>query len=107
MVYPPIITVEQPATIEPPWAVLSPMRAAGLPPIITVAEPFIIVSGGPTQVQLSPITAAGSFPISTVATPVPIIGPPACGMGAGNAGVCIGQTCISVNLAAKLITQII
>jgi hypothetical protein len=56
-----------------------------------------MVSGGPTQVQLSPSTAAGMLAISTVGTPGPITGPPTCG-GAG--GVTIGQTCISVNLAA-------
>ncbi len=84
---------------------VSPILAAGLPHIITVAEPFIIVSGTPTQMQLSPITAAGSLPTSTVGAPGPTMGPPTCGMGAGNAGVCIGQVCISVNLAAKLILK--
>jgi hypothetical protein len=48
---------------------------------------------------LSPTTAAGIFAIITVGTPGPIIGPPTCGIG-GKAGVTIGQTCISVNLAA-------
>jgi hypothetical protein len=72
-----------------------------LPQINTVAEPFKIVSGGPTQMQVSPNTAAGSPPITTVGVPGPIIGPPTCGIGAGNAGVCIGQVCISVNLAAN------
>jgi hypothetical protein len=76
------------------------MRAAGFPPIITVAEPLTIVSGGPTQTHTSPITAAGIFPINTVATPGPIIGPPTCGIG-GIPGVCIGHVCISVILAAK------
>ena len=88
-----------PITMLPPWAVVSPIRAAGLPPIITVAEPLMMVSGGPTQVAISPITAAGSFPINTVGTPGPIIGPPTCGTG-GTPGVCIGQVCISVILAA-------
>jgi hypothetical protein len=54
-----------------------------------------MVSGGPTQIAMSPITAAGIFPISTV-TLVPITGPPTCGTGP----VVIGQTCISVILAA-------
>jgi hypothetical protein len=60
-----------------------------------------IESGGPTQTQLSVITDAGNFPISTVGTPGPMIGPPTCGIGAGMAGVCIGQTCMSVILAAR------
>lgn len=76
------------------------MRAAGLFPIITVADPFTIESGGPTHTQLSPITAAGSPPIKTVGTPGPITGPPTWGMGEGKAGVCIGHVCISVILAA-------
>lgn len=63
-------------TILPPWAVVSPIRTEGLLLIITVADPFTIESGGPTQVQLSPITEAGIFPMSTVGTPGPMIGPP-------------------------------
>ena len=55
--------------------VVSPILAAGLPQIITVEDPLMIVSGGPTQTQLSPITAAGSLPIRTVAAPGPTIGP--------------------------------
>ena len=77
-----------------------PILAAGLPQIITVEDPLMIVSGGPTQTQLSPITAAGSLPIRTVAAPGPTIGPPTWGIGDGQAGVCIGHVCISVNLAA-------
>jgi hypothetical protein len=99
MAYPPIKTVGHPSTIEPPCAVASPIRAAGLPQIITVADPFIIESGGPTQTAISPKTAAGNLPIKTVGAPGPIMGPPTCGMG-GNPGVTIGQVCISVNLAA-------
>src|ERR1700743_296418 len=79
--YPPMSTVGKPNTIDPPWAVVSPIRAAGLPQIITVAEPFIILSGGPTQTAISPITAAGIFPINTVGAPGPVIGPPTCGIG--------------------------
>ncbi len=90
----------QPIAICPPWAVVSPILAAGFPPIITVAEPFTIESGGPTQTQESPITAAGILPINTVGTPGPITGPPTCGIG-GTPGVTIGQTCRSVILAAK------
>jgi len=55
--YPPIITVGAPTTMLPPCAVVSPILAAGLPPIITVAEPLAMVSGGPTHTQLSPTTA--------------------------------------------------
>ena len=49
----------QPNTITPPCAVLSPMRAAGLPPTRTFVEPLMIESGGPTQVTTSPMHAAG------------------------------------------------
>ena len=48
----------------------------------------------------SPTYAAGSLPIRTVAAPGPTIGPPTWGIGDGQAGVCIGHVCISVNLAA-------
>lgn len=89
-----------PTAIVPPWAVESPMRAAGLPPIITVADPLTMASGGPAQTQASPTTAAGRFPIRTVATQGPDTGPPTWGMGTGKAGVCMGQTCMSVILAA-------
>lgn len=99
-IYPPINTVGQPRAITPPCAVESPIRAAGIPPIITVADPLIIESGGPTHVHISPMTAAGIFPINTVGFPGPVIGPPTWGMGEGKAGVCIGQVCISVNRAA-------
>src|SRR5688572_12477623 len=57
--YPPIITVGHPAAIVPPCAVLSPCRAAGCPPINTVADPLLMVSGGPVQVSISPTFAAG------------------------------------------------
>jgi len=99
MFHPPIRTAGNPVTMLPPCAVLSPIRAAGLPPIITVTEPLTIASGGPVQVQVSPTTAAGNPPISTFGTPGPVTGPPTWGIG-GTAGVCIGQVCISVNLAA-------
>ena len=52
------------------------MRAAGFPPISTVAEPFMIESGGPTQIAESPIMAAGKNAISTVGEPGPMIGHP-------------------------------
>jgi len=85
--------------MDPPCAVLSPIRAAGLPQMSTVADPIIMESGGPTQTALSPNTAAGNLPIRTVGAPGPIIGPPTWGIG-GTPGVTIGQTCISVILAA-------
>lgn len=75
------------------------MRAAGMPPIITVADPLTIESGGPTQVAISPTRAAGISPIITVGHPGPEIGPPTCGIG-GTPGVHIGQRCMSVSLAA-------
>src|SRR6266704_992666 len=66
--YPPIRTKRQPATIAPPCAVVSPMRAAGLFEISTVAEPSRMESGGPTHTHVSPTTAAGRFPMRTVGT---------------------------------------
>src|SRR5262245_648774 len=73
--YPPIITVGQPTT-TPPWTVLSPIRAAGRPPIRTVAEPLAMTSGGPTQVAKSVARAAGRPPIKTVGHAGGRIGPP-------------------------------
>ena len=93
------MTVVAPKTIVPPCAVISPTLAAGLLLIMTVAEPLTIVSDAPTQTQLSPTSAAVKFSISTVGAPGPVTGPPTCGIG-GIAGVCIGQVCMSVNLAA-------
>ena len=49
----PISTVGQPIMIVPPWAVRSPMRAAGIPPISTVKLPSAITSGGPTHTAMS------------------------------------------------------
>jgi hypothetical protein len=74
--YHPIITVAHPTTIDPPCAVESPIRAAGTPPIKTVPEPAIMVSGGPVQTQLLPTVAAGIPPINTVAAPGGKTGPP-------------------------------
>jgi hypothetical protein len=76
------------------------MRAAGFPQISTVCEPPTIISGGPEHTQVSPKQAAGILLISTVGAQGPMIGPPTCGIGVGNAGVCIGQECMSVSLAA-------
>ena len=92
-----MLTVGQPATITPPCAVLSPKRAAGIPPIITVAEPIIIESGGPLHVSISPTLAAGWPPIITVGHPGGSIGPPTC----GTVPFTIGQTCMSLTLAAN------
>jgi hypothetical protein len=74
--YPPIKTVASPRIIVPPCAVESPIRAAGIPFIRTVAEPAIILSGGPEQVAISPTRAAGKPPISTSVLPGGRIGPP-------------------------------
>ena len=95
------MTVGQPPTITPPWPVLSPMRAAGLFPIITVPEPLTMGSTGPSgiQVHMSLTLAAGRFPMRTVGSPGVVIGPPTCGIG-GVPGITIGQVCISVNRAA-------
>ena len=78
------------------------MRAAGLLQIITVIDPFTIESGGPTHVHMEPTVAAGKFPINTVGPPGVMMGPPTWGIG-GTPGVTIGQTCISVILAAGII----
>ncbi len=40
--------------MHPPWAVKSPIRAAGWPPIRTVKEPRTTTSGGPTHTARSP-----------------------------------------------------
>lgn len=98
MVHHPIITVAQPEVITPPCAVGSPSRAAGSPPINTVADPFTIAFGGPGQAHRSPMRAAGSPAINTVGQPRGNIIPPTCGF-----GLLIGQVCISLILAAKLI----
>jgi len=82
-----MITVGHPATITPPCAVESPMRAAGIPPIITVDEPMAMLSGGPTQIAMSPTRAAGIPPIRTVGELGGKIGPPTC----GTTPVTIGQ----------------
>tara|TARA_S200000501_G_scaffold208531_1_gene195880 strand:+ start:548 stop:829 length:282 start_codon:yes stop_codon:yes gene_type:complete len=82
--------------IVPPWAVLSPIRAAGFPPIFTVPEPCDIEEGGPIQIQVSPTTAAGMFPIKTVGSPGPRMGPPTWGI----VPVAAGQLCKSAIRAA-------
>src|SRR3954471_13022578 len=92
--------------MEPPWVVVSPMRAAGRLPIMTFVEPIAIVSGGPVHTHMSPTTAAGMPLISTVGTPGPVIGPPTCGIG-GVPGVARGQTCMSPTRAAGGIGAIV
>jgi hypothetical protein len=97
VLYPPIKTVKSPKTMLPPCAVLSPKRAAGIPPISTDDEPIIIESGGPAHVAISPTLAAGIPPIKTVGSPVGNIGPPTWGL---SFGFVTGQMCISFILAA-------
>jgi hypothetical protein len=82
--------------MTPPWAVWSPIRAAGMPPIITFDEPIAIASGGPTHVAMSPTRAAGMPPIITVGAPGGRIGPPTCGFGPSESG----QVCMSPTRAA-------
>ncbi len=79
----------------PPWAVMSPMRAAGRFMMSTVKLPRAMTSGGPTHMHMSVTRAAGSMPTSTVTAQGGRTGPPTCGMG-GTPGVTIGQTCMSV-----------
>lgn len=74
--------------ITPPEAVRSVIRAAGMPPINTVAEPFMIAS----TPQESPIFAAGNPPINTVGGPEGMIGT--------GAPTVAGLTIISVTRAA-------
>lgn len=62
--------------IVPPCEVVSPILAAGLPAMITVAEPPMIVAGGPVHTAISPRQAAGMFPMSTVGLPGGNMGPP-------------------------------
>jgi hypothetical protein len=57
---------------------------------------MMIESGGPVQVAMSPTLAAGIPPIKTVGSPAGKIGPPTW----GTVPVTIGQTCMSVTLAA-------
>src|SRR5215204_950752 len=90
------MTFGKPRTITPPWAVESPMRAAGCPLIMTLLEPRMIASGGPTQVHMSPMRAAGMPAIRTVGAPGGRIGPPTC----GTTPVTIGQVCMSPTRAA-------
>src|SRR5215218_1159237 len=101
--HPPIITVKLPSVMMPPCTVVSPIRAAGCPPINTVADPLMILSGGPAQVRRSPILAAGIYSIITVGQPGGITGPPTWG---APPGFTIGQVCISPTLAAPGISSV-
>src|SRR5664279_2264793 len=94
----PTSTVKQPSTIEPPCAVISPMRACGIFIVSTVNDPSAITSGGPTHTAMSVTRAAGKPPISTVTAPGGRMGPPTC----GTSTVTMGQTCMSVILAAGI-----
>lgn len=101
-VHPPIMTVGPPGpTICPAglgigpthagWEVMSVSRAAGNPPIMTVADPFAIMPGPPgTQLGrvhgavVSVARAAGEPAISTLACPLTIVkGIGGCGTGVG------------------------
>src|SRR5262249_36204907 len=72
--------------MTPPWAVGSPMRAAGRLPISTVGLPGAMTSGGPVQVAMSVARAAGRLPISTVGQPGGRVGPPTWGTVPGTIG---------------------
>jgi hypothetical protein len=98
-----MITVGHPKTIVPPWAVTSPIRAAGIPLISTVDDPIMILSGGPVQIQRSPARAAGKPPIRTVGLPGGRTGPPTW----GTTPVTMGHTCISVIRAANGIFYVV
>lgn len=70
---------------------VSPIRAAGKPPIKTVALPIAIPFGAGETQTMPPgtafATAAGIPPISTVATAAAgVIGPPTCGFGPSVSG---------------------
>ena len=76
------------------WAVMSPMRAAGMLQIMTVAEPLEIIpgpagtqGGGPVHgMVVSATRAAGMLPIITVGAPLTM----ASGMGGWGTGVGTG-----------------
>src|SRR6478672_5673423 len=83
-----MITVGQPGpgAIGVPCMLMSPRRAAGKLPIMTVMLPIAIPFGaGETQAippGIALATAAGIPPISTVMTAAAgVIGPPTCGLG--------------------------
>src|SRR5579872_7294213 len=96
--YGPTRTVGAPKTITPPCAVGSVIRACIMLTVRTVGDPITITSGGPTHTAISVARAAGSPQIRTVMPPGGRIGPPTC----GTRTVTIGQTCMSVTLAAGI-----
>src|SRR5690349_23948758 len=70
------MTVGAPMTIGAPQAAISPIRAAGMPPISTVGQPGGAITlggctagGGKEQMCGVPTVAAGIPAISTVGTP--------------------------------------
>lgn len=50
-----------------------------MPAISTVDDPVMMLAGGPAQTAMSPILAAGSPPMKTVGAPGGRMGPPTCG----------------------------
>jgi hypothetical protein len=70
---------------------------------MTVLEPLMMLSGGPTQVAMSLTRAAGSMPIITVGSQGGRIGPPTCGTGP----VAMGHVCMSETRAAGGILSIL
>src|SRR5215469_13313914 len=77
-----MFTVGAPITIGAPQPLMSPMRAAGRLPIITVILPFAIgfggcgpAGGGIAQATWSPTQAAGCPEIKTFGHPGPTITP--------------------------------
>ena len=83
---------------------MSPILAAGCPLIVTDVDPFVMLSGGPAQMQMLPTVAAGCPPIITLGGPINMIGPPVCGVLPGG-GLVKGQLCVSPCLAAAGITE--
>ena len=73
-----MVTVADPVTITPPWAVRSPKRAACIWSMKTVGDPSAMVSGGPLQDALSPTLAAGLPSTVTVGEQGGKMGPPTC-----------------------------
>ena len=66
---------------DPPGSItMSPMQAAGLPPMITVGDPLTMTSVPPLHAARSPARAAGSPPMNTLTAPA-TAGPPTCGAG--------------------------
>lgn len=75
------------------------MRAAGLRLTSTVADPLMMVAGGPTHCEMSDTMACGISPVITFGEQGPIMGPPTWGIG-GVPGVTIGHIVMSLKRAA-------